>query len=64
MTTAAEPELKDYPAVHWSSDEGGRCARCSEPCKKYGSMANPLCRDCFAEVTRSWSGVRQKGFNA
>lgn len=64
MTTAPALELGNYPAAAWTSDEAGRCARCSEPCKKYGSGANPLCRACFAEVAASWSGVRQKGFNA
>ncbi|CAL9325775.1 hypothetical protein [Streptomyces sp. SudanB52_2052] len=44
---------------------GGKCARCSEPCKKYGSKANPLCRNCFAAVAAERGpGVRQKGCNA
>ncbi|MEU2264903.1 hypothetical protein ABZ568_00315 [Streptomyces olindensis] len=65
MTTAPTVELKDYPAAHWNSDEAGRCARCSEPCKKYGSMANPLCRGCFAKTAAGWGPVvRQKGYNA
>ncbi|MFF5968301.1 hypothetical protein ACFY64_32170 [Streptomyces collinus] len=62
---SADVELRDYPAPAWNSDEGGRCARCSEPCKKYGSGGNPLCRECFAKVAAGWGpGLRQKGYNA
>jgi ribosomal protein S14 len=65
LTTPAQVELKDYPAAVWSSEEAGRCARCSGPCKRYGSYANPLCRTCFAEVAAKWSpGLRQRGYNA
>jgi hypothetical protein len=61
---SAAVELGDYPAPAWNSDEGGRCAKCAEPCKKYGSGANPLCRNCFAVVAGAWGpGVRQQGYN-
>jgi ribosomal protein S14 len=62
---SAVAELRDYPAPAWDTDEAGRCARCSEPCKRYGHGGNPLCRRCFPEVAGKWGpGVRQKGYNA
>ncbi|MFI2434612.1 hypothetical protein [Streptomyces sp. NPDC018693] len=66
MTTSTEIQLTDtYPALTWTSTDEGLCAGCSEKCKRYGSGANPLCRQCFAERAAMWGpGVRQKGFNA
>ncbi|WP_405557759.1 hypothetical protein OHV08_28230 [Streptomyces canus] len=65
MATPTQVELKEYPAALWATDEAGRCANCSEPCKRYGSYANPLCRTCFTETVAKWSpGIRQKGYNA
>lgn len=32
------------------SDQVGRCARCQQPCHRYGHGGNPLCRACFALV--------------
>ncbi|MGW2951475.1 hypothetical protein [Streptomyces eurythermus] len=65
MVTPTDTELASYPAPAWGSDEAGRCTRCSEPCKRYGTGANLLCRDCFSVVAEAWGlGVRQKGHNA
>ncbi len=63
MSTSVE--LLSYPATKWDTDEGGRCATCGDPCKKYGSGGNPLCRACFAAAAAAWGpGIRQKGYNA
>jgi hypothetical protein len=65
MATPTGIELRGYPSPIWSEAEAGLCARCSAKCKRYGSDANPLCRDCFAKVVAKWGqGVRQKGYNA
>ena len=32
------------------SDQVGRCARCQQPCHRYGVGGNPLCALCRAEV--------------
>ncbi|MGP4089123.1 hypothetical protein [Streptomyces sp. KR55] len=65
MATPTETELGDYPSPVWTEAEAGSCSLCHEKCKRYGSNANPLCRDCFAKVAAKWGpGVKQKGYNA
>ncbi|TBO60212.1 hypothetical protein EYS09_07890 [Streptomyces kasugaensis] len=32
------------------SDQVGRCARCQQPCHRYGVGANPLCQTCRQAV--------------
>ncbi|MFI6771154.1 hypothetical protein [Streptomyces sp. NPDC050355] len=44
MTTPARPPLL------CPSDQVGRCARCQQPCHRYGAGANPLCTVCLAKV--------------
>ncbi|MFF9483045.1 hypothetical protein [Streptomyces sp. NPDC014733] len=41
------------------SDQVGRCARCQNPCQRYGAGGNPLCQDCLAEV-REAQGRKQQ----
>ncbi|MGW1507302.1 hypothetical protein ACWCQW_54730 [Streptomyces mirabilis] len=65
MATPAEIPLRDYPMPVWDSSEEGQCCNCHAKCKRYGTGANPLCRDCFVLVAAKWApGVRQKGYNA
>lgn len=65
MATPPETPLRDYPMPVWGPSEEGLCANCSAKCKRYGSGANPLCRDCFVKRAAKWGpGVRQKGYNA
>ncbi|GHI53714.1 hypothetical protein Srubr_35600 [Streptomyces rubradiris] len=54
MVAPTDTELASYAAPVWGSDVAGRCTRCSEPCKRYGTGANPLCRDCFSVVAAAW----------
>jgi len=65
MATPTEIELAGYPSPIWTEAEAGSCSQCSAKCKRYGSGANPLCRECFARVAaKRGPGVRQKGYNA
>lgn len=65
MATPTGIELQDYPALTWTSTDEGRCANCSEKCKRYSGNSNPLCRKCFAERVVLWGpGVRQQGYRA
>ncbi|MEV6740457.1 hypothetical protein AB0N14_27305 [Streptomyces sp. NPDC051104] len=64
MSAPTGIELGNYPSPVCGGGEEGLCARCSEKCKRYGSGANPLCRDCFAVVAAKWGpNVRQQGVN-
>ena len=65
MATPTETQLRDYPSPTWTEAERGSCSRCSAKCRRYGHGANPLCRDCFAEVAaKQGASVRQRGYSA
>lgn len=65
MATPTDVQLGNYPSPVWDSSEEGQCCECYAKCKRYGTGANPLCRDCFVKRVAQWGpGVRQKGYNA
>lgn len=50
MSTPPPPQRNAAVALACPSDQVGSCARCYQPCHRYGYGGNPLCRACFAEV--------------
>ena len=47
--TTTPPAPRSAPLT-CPSDQVGRCARCQQPCHRYGVGGNPLCRAHFAQV--------------
>ncbi|RSO40603.1 hypothetical protein DMH15_14685 [Streptomyces sp. WAC 06725] len=44
------PTPRPSAALTCRSDQVGRCARCQQPCHRYGYGGNPLCVRCLAPV--------------
>ncbi len=43
--TSPAPTTRPQVAT-WSPSQTGPCARCHQPCARYGAPANPLCLSC------------------
>lgn len=39
----------------WPADETGYCARCRQPCHRYGTGGNPLCTGCRVDSATTTS---------